>query len=202
MLLKPMYHFCHAALERALLTDRSKVTNHLATQRGRHLTKRCLSFRRIAKGENESRRKIRLARVFIAFDGDFHNSAGVNAQLLSYVAMDGHAIAAFSSGDQRRLDWNTFHFPANWHVGSAIAESARDVGRNIDKANDSDFVDFGGEDLNAVHFAEMIMHRTRLWANGYMQCDGAKGHKLNADLPITDLLQQGDEFVRAKKPRH
>jgi len=161
-LLKRADELCYPAFQRGSLVNGGEITNDLAAQGGGHLAEGRLGLRGIAKSEDKGRREKRLARIQVTLNRDLHDSTRIDAQLLSNVAMDRQAIAALSSRHQRGLHWNSFHFTAHCHVRSASAESARDVGGYIDKTNDSYFVDFGGENLQVMHFADMIPHSVGL----------------------------------------
>jgi hypothetical protein len=64
----------------------------------------------------------------------------------------------------------------------------RDVGRNIDEADEADFVDFGGED---VHGGRMILHRRRWKFRSFAGGSRAAADRFGGDVLAELKREQG-----------
>lgn len=68
--------------------------------------------------------------------------------------MNGQAITTFPPRNQRALQWEALYFTFDGDMRCLTPDGSGHVGGNIDKPDDSYFVDLCGENVNAVHFAE------------------------------------------------
>ena len=150
-MLEQTHHFCNAVFQGLLLLNGSEVANHLAAQGGGHLAEDGLRFGRIAQGEDQCRRQSGFARSVVALESDLQNRSGVDFQFFSNITVDGQAIATLAPGDKRGLRWNPLDFSAHRHVRRAVAKRDGDVFGHVHEPNDTDFVDLGGEDVDAIH---------------------------------------------------
>jgi hypothetical protein len=142
--------FGNTALERGLLFDRNQVADDLSSQGCGHAAEGCLRARRVSQRENQKRRQDRFARIFITLDGDFDGGAGVDSQFLADVAVDGDAVASLAARNHGGAQGNSVNRAANRNVRCACGHFSRDFGRNVDVANQANFVNPAGENMKRI----------------------------------------------------
>ena len=149
--------FGDAALDGGFRFGRGDIANDLAAKRGGHSAKlACGDFREL-EGDNQGGRENRLAGLFVEFERDFDDCAGINAQLAIDVAVNREPVAAVAARNQRGAERQTLHRAANGNALFCRTQSATDFLGNVHKTDEPEFIDFRGEDVRSsghdVYFA-------------------------------------------------
>ena len=119
-------------------------------------------FREFESGD-ERRRKDGFARLFVEFERNFDDRAGVNAKFAVDVAVNGQTMTTVAAGDERSAQWKALDCATDGDPFFGAAKSAADLFRHIDKTNEPDFVNFSCEDVGRRTHGSIIGFRCAKW---------------------------------------
>src|SRR5882724_1031819 len=119
----------------------------LAAEGGGHGAEFARGCFREFEGGHERWRKDGFARLFVAFERDFDDGAGVDAKFAVNVTVNGQAMTTVAAGDERGAQWKALDSATDGDPFLGVAKSAADLFRYIDKTNEPDFVNFSCEDV-------------------------------------------------------